>query len=300
MRTFGVITAALAALASTVAAMPSTSNAGLTFAARDGDSLNSFEECKETSELDCGFVTAPTPTEPAEESSEAPEEDLNNAQRLARGLPLKAPTRRDATRVHLARHSQGPTTTLRGFLRVDRSDGTGTLGYISKNTFSGAQYRYQTRNEALVVHFDIPEGSTSPVDNLNIETENSDIQKTFPRLALVQGRDNVNSDLTTGSFQYAYIAGSDATAPGATPQGVPNSYTASTGLSRTAESAVWRYDPKDNKVYAHWTNGDENMAQSEMFVQSTAMYVGGDLSAFKARYPSPTIPVELTFVPFGV
>jgi hypothetical protein len=291
MRTFGIVTAALAALASTVAAAPSTSNAGTTFPLLAREDVPT-DNC-DAAEIPCEFLTAPIPDESVEKRSEY----MSNGERLARGLPLNSPHKRTATRAHAARHSQGPTTTLRGYIRVDRADGDGELGYLSRHPFSGAQHRYQDITNAMVVNFVIPSGASSEVKQIDIQTENSDIQTTYPRLAIVQGRDNTDSDFRTGSYQYGYIAGSDATSPGATPQNVDNSYSEATGTARTAESAVWTFDPTDNSIVPVWTNTDGSAAPIQVFTQSTALYVGGDSGSFVSRYPSPIITVTYTFVP---
>jgi hypothetical protein len=112
-------------------------------------------------------------------------------------------------------------------------------------------------------------------------------------------------------------------APGATPQSVGNSYTTATGTARDAESAVvsvilrhmkrrpltrpqWTYNPSTQQLSPQWINSDGSAwlplslplrildcclapANTVSFTQSTALYVGGDSSAFVSRYPSPII-----------
>jgi len=225
--------------------------------------------------------------------------DLTNAERLAQGLPLKAPTRRwhAANRRHDATPSTLPTPPSqqrRGVIQVKRADNQNLLGYISKNTFSKAQYRYQTLDDALVVSFALPAGAHS-ANNLNFKPENSDITG-FDFLGAVQGRDNTSNDFAVGSYQYGYIASTNETPGESGPQAVGNSYSQVTGTTRASESAVWSYDDNDDSISLTWINSDGSAAPTKMFTQSTALYIGGDSGSFASRYPSPVIDVTFTFV----
>jgi hypothetical protein len=91
---------------------------------------------------------------------------LTNAQRLARGLPLGRPRRLTPSRVRARDAAPSATPTVRGMIRVDRADGTGTLGYISKSPLSDAQYRYQDTSLALVVNIPMSGVAESQVEVL--------------------------------------------------------------------------------------------------------------------------------------
>lgn len=100
-------------------------------------------------------------------------------------------------------------------------------------------------------------------------------------------------------MQYAYLTATAATPPNSAPQLVGNSYTAVTGLSRASESAVWTVDITTGAMTPKWTNPDGSTPTVELFIQSTALYSGGDAAQFGARYPSPLIPYYLSFTDIG-
>jgi hypothetical protein len=119
------------------------------------------------SEMDCGPLSFNTPEVIA--PTPVVERELTNAARLARGLPLKAPGRRfTPSRVHRSTTSPGPT--VRGYIRVDKADGTGNLGYLSAHPFSGAQHRYQDISNAMIVNFPAVLG-TDTETQIDIATE---------------------------------------------------------------------------------------------------------------------------------
>ncbi|KIO29644.1 hypothetical protein M407DRAFT_242524 [Tulasnella calospora MUT 4182] len=224
-------------------------------------------------------------------------EQLTNAERFVRGLPPKRPKLLQGSSLRRTQPSPVPLTTYRGMVRIDKEDGTGTLGYLSAHPFSGAQYRYQPDiNDAAIVTFKFDPAQTLGSAS-EFMTENSDIQASFPNLGLVQGRDDTDSNIAAGSFHYLYIAGTTPTSPDATPQAVPNSYTAVTGTARTAESEVWTFNSDTNALTLQWVNTDGSKPTTILFTQSTALYASADPHAFNARYPASIIRVTYTFVP---
>lgn len=147
-----------------------------------------------------------------------------------------------------------PIVTKQGIVQVTNAANGAVLGYISKNSFSGAQYRYQPNEvDAMAISFDAPQGATS-VTQARITSLNADTG--FPLLGLIQGRDNTNSDIAAGSFHYGYFGGTNGVAPGTTPQNVGNSYTTASGKQRTSESDVWTIDLVTGAVTAQWINSD--------------------------------------------
>lgn len=80
---------------------------------------------------------------------------------LTRSLPLNKPApRRTSPHVARAQSSPAPVVTYTARIRIDRADGTGTLGYVGAVT--GAQALLQTSAaNAVVVSFSLPVGSTS-------------------------------------------------------------------------------------------------------------------------------------------
>jgi len=84
--------------------------------------------------------------------------------------------------VHLPRASPLPKVTLRGVIQVTNAVDGQILGYISKNSFSGAQYRYQPSiGDALIVTFPINIGAITAV-NVRITSEVSAYSINFTAL----------------------------------------------------------------------------------------------------------------------
>lgn len=231
--------------------------------------------------------------------------ELTNAERLRRGLTPKSPILRRGTPVRRHADPSGrprPTdpgnpnsTKRRGVIQVLNADSGASLGYVSSTALNKAFYTYETsKDNALIVKFDIDE--TESGTDLNLSIENSDTGYTF--LGLIQGRDDTNSNLNSGSFHYTYIGGikNPGTEPGSGPTNIDNSYTTATGRKRTAESAVWTYDSSSGKLTPQWTNTDGSVPAVHYFSQSTVIYVGGDQNAFHNKYSAPVTSVAFKFV----
>ncbi|EIN06340.1 hypothetical protein PUNSTDRAFT_127647 [Punctularia strigosozonata HHB-11173 SS5] len=244
-----------------------------------------------STELSCELAfprsVAPSPTVRSTER-------LTNAQRLSRGLPLNPPHRR-GTPVARSASSPTPSVTYSGYIRVDKaSDGT-TLGYISKNALNGDLTKYEAPiASAMPVTFYMPVGATS-ASRLNIYIGQSGLS-TYTLLGLVQGRDSTTPRIASGSYNYLYITGTAETAPGSAPQTVGNSYTTVSGISRYSESAVWSYDSSTGRLVPHWINADGAEPTTALWTQSSALYAGGDSTAFANRYASPVTVLTFTFV----
>ncbi|KAF7359311.1 hypothetical protein MSAN_01273500 [Mycena sanguinolenta] len=180
--------------------------------------------------------------------------DLTNAERLARRLPLKPPTRRSSARRATA--SPAPQPVNRGYIEVwsidDNGSRTGVLGYVSRTTRDlGQHVVQQSLDDALFV---------SPSGNGYLVSLNSDVS--FPAfLGLVQSPEDTTSGLAEGSLNYLVLASTGQTAPNATPQSVSNSLG-----PFLAESPVWTFDPATNTLTASWINPDGSLAPINPFI----------------------------------
>ncbi|KAJ6500524.1 hypothetical protein C8R45DRAFT_978054 [Mycena sanguinolenta] len=186
---------------------------------------------------------------------------LTNAERLARRLPLKPPTRRSSARRATA--SPAPQPANRGYIEVWFVDDNGSrLGYVSRTTRERRQYVVQpSMDDALLV---------SPSGNGDLVILNSDISsRGF--LGLVQGPEDTSSGLAEGSPNYLVLASTEQTAPNATPQSVGNSVG-----PFPAESAVWTLDPVTNTLTANWINPDGSPAPTIPFIDGDTIYFAGD------------------------
>ncbi|EDR05232.1 uncharacterized protein LACBIDRAFT_329924 [Laccaria bicolor S238N-H82] len=160
---------------------------------------------------------APTPSVPSLLDA------LTNAERLVRGMPLKAPVRRRSDFVRRSTPSSVPvvqvvkTVTKRGVIEVKNSTGD-CLGYTSKNSLSKAQLQFSfiyrelpTRNVRLLCH----------------------------------------------SWLARCISSRFVTAvAGAVPANIFNVYTNVTTLVRAAESDVWTIDLTTSNLNPQWINSN--------------------------------------------
>ncbi|TFK39516.1 hypothetical protein BDQ12DRAFT_705008 [Crucibulum laeve] len=219
-----------------------------------------------------------------------------NAERLVRGLPLKPPTRRDSAR--RSGPSALPQVEKRGIIEITNTDNGQVIGYVSKNSFSKAQLRYQPAiTDAVTVTFSANTGATSLTD-ARITLVDSDVGAGYPLLGLIQGRDDTNANIASRSFHYLYFGAVavPGTAPNTPGAAVSNSYTGVTGSQRVAESDVWNIDLTTGSITPQWTNTDGSQPATDLFSQGTALYAGGDSAAFLSRYPSPLTHYTLKFI----
>ncbi|EDR05219.1 uncharacterized protein LACBIDRAFT_329886 [Laccaria bicolor S238N-H82] len=259
---------------------------------------------------------APTPSVPS------PLDALTNAERLVRGMPLKAPVRRRSDFVRRSTPSSVPviqvvkTVTKRGVIEVKNSTGD-CLGYISKNSLSKAQLQYESAIEnATTVTFPIQESSIS-ASQVRITMEDSD-EIGFPLLGLVQGANDTSVDIGSESYNQDLARGISSrfvtAVAGAVPANISNAYTNVTTLVRAAESDVWTIDLTTGNLSPQWINSNGcklgahphifqalNVSllaapTTVLFAQSSALYAGGNSSTFSAQFPSPITEYTLQFV----
>ncbi|KAF7295350.1 hypothetical protein MIND_01074400 [Mycena indigotica] len=211
---------------------------------------------------------------------------LTNAQRLARGLPLKPPTRRASAR----RATTSPSPVARGYIQVVALDRDGNsndvLGFVSRNRYQNAQYLIQPAidDSALLVTSDGP----------YLILDNDPSPHRF--VGLVQGREDDSSTLAEGSSNYLYLAASDQTSSGSSPQSIGNAINDAYSGSFTAESAVWTLDPITHRLAAQWTNTDSSRAPTLAFTQGSAIYFTADLNAFQQAHSAPIQRIAFVFI----
>jgi hypothetical protein len=222
---------------------------------------------------------------------------LTNAELLRRGLPLNNPIMRRGSPVRRQSPSSVPPpvkTTHAGVVEVHNAADGSLLGYIGKDLLNGAQLGFKPSiADALLISFETD--STGSGTDIDISMTNSN--PSWPLLGLIQGRDDTDSNFAPGSYQYGYLGGvaNPGTQPGDGPTLIDNSYP--TGTPRTAETAVWTFDGTSGTLTPVWINEDGTTPALQTWTQSTALYIGGDQSAFHSRYPAPVTGVTYKFVP---
>ncbi|TEB22129.1 hypothetical protein FA13DRAFT_1741195 [Coprinellus micaceus] len=232
----------------------------------------------------------PTPTTPETRSEAGVMGRMTNAERLANGLPLKSPARRRRPRTPLNRlearvqASPGPSQTNSGRLALRDASGQ-RVGYVMNTLLNNAQLGTTTDvSKALRVSVTFDSLLSNP-SQLQVTLLNSNVVG-YPLLALIQGRDNTNQDLSAGSFHYVYSGGAaePGSGPGSTGIAGQNTYTA---VSRIAQTDVWTFDRSTFGLTPAWINSNGDAKTFSLYTQSTAIYGLVDPAAFSGRYPSP-------------
>jgi len=223
---------------------------------------------------------------------------VTNAELLRRGLPLKGPILRRGSPVRRQSPSSVPPPVIithTGIVEVHNAANGNLLGYIGKNLVNGGAQLGIDPSVANALIISFPTDSTGSGDDIDISIANSN--PSWPLLGLIQGRDDTNSNFEAGSYQYGYLGGVEnpGTQPGDKPTLIGNSYFI--GSPRTAETAVWSFDGPSGDLTPVWINEDGTTPALQTWTQSNGLYIGGDQSAFFARYPAPVTAVTYTFVP---
>ncbi|EED79089.1 predicted protein [Postia placenta Mad-698-R] len=198
---------------------------------------------------------------------------LTNAQRLARGLTPNRP-----------RFNRAGTIQVTGA-------GTGTPAFISRvpNAFGEYAVTTDTADALIVQYTDCADASVIDLATLNGIAD-------VPYLGAITGFATALQDLRRGSSAYAYIGGTDQTAPGATPQAVSNSFMAATGDQEEAESALWTLNRTTGALSAQWVNIDGSKPETIIvYSPENFLVITGDPTIFGASFGTSPV-VTLTFV----
>ncbi|KAJ7054557.1 hypothetical protein C8F01DRAFT_1374194 [Mycena amicta] len=249
--------------------------------------LDGRDSAQCTSEFSCEPVSYPQHTA---RTWQGKSRNLSNAERVRRGLPLKAPASRV---IHAARTQSSPVppVTYSGVLQVFSGDVS--LGYIAPDPNYWTPLLTADANSALQVSFQLNQGSTAG-SQLDFTQLNDNRGGLF---GFVLGRDSTSSDIAPGSFNYLYLDPvATSSGPGSTPQSTPSYFSTSSGLDKQAETSVWSVDLTSGDVSAQWINSDSSAPTTILFVQSNHLYAGGDPDAFHSRFPAPVTAVTLKFI----
>ncbi|KAF5320700.1 hypothetical protein D9619_002172 [Psilocybe cf. subviscida] len=229
---------------------------------------------------------------PADPVVNVAREPLTNAERLSRGLPPKAPTRR----FHAARTqaSPSPQNSFTGKIEVRNTDGGAVLGWLSTATSDAGNIKPTTNEgEAMKFTFTLDFGATSG-SQVRVNMQNSP----GPLLGLVEGRDNANPDIGADSFQYMYLNGISlpGSSPGSSPTAQTSVYSTKNSVTKHAETDIWTIDTVSGAMSVQWINSDGSAPATYLFLQSNYVYAGGSPSKFHDRYPAPVTTVSFKFV----
>ncbi|KAF8149447.1 hypothetical protein B0H34DRAFT_679237 [Crassisporium funariophilum] len=231
--------------------------------------------------------------------------EWTNAERLARGLPLKKPTPRRSG-VSARQASPLPSTTYTGVIQVfDVASLDVPIGYVSEDSENRRILKHRPLLvDAVRVSFNLETGATAGTD-IQITMLNSDFTQDF-LLGLVQGVQAVDNVMGPASdshdISYFYVAGVRApgSLPGAVPAVIPNSYTTMTGIQRSAISDVWSISLDTGVLTPAWVNPDGTKPAVDFFSAGvTAELYGGDQATFLVQFPLevPNFQVAFKFIP---
>ncbi|KAJ7454673.1 hypothetical protein FB451DRAFT_1373346 [Mycena latifolia] len=210
-----------------------------------------------------------------------------NAERLARGLPLLKPHRRDM--VHPARAQSSPVapTTVKCNIQVQTSDGA-NRGYLStETTYSSFYGKFQANQGAGALEISLSFSSAS----------SSQLALT---LGGIVGYFNSDDNIYATSYNYMWLGGTTESSPGSPPvYGDGNSFSADPdyGPPKKMESAIWSYDPGTKLLAPQWINTDSSAPPTVLaFAEGDENFVLiGSVSAYNSRF-SAALPATFTCV----
>jgi hypothetical protein len=97
----------------------------------------------------------------------------------------------------------------------------------------------------------------------------------YPYIGGILGFTSSGSDFATGSYDYAVIGATTATAVHATPATGPNAFTAATGIPEPIQSAIWSLS-NGNILTAQWVNSDSSTPKTYIVDSSGILALTGD------------------------
>ncbi|KAF6758807.1 hypothetical protein DFP72DRAFT_844621 [Ephemerocybe angulata] len=230
----------------------------------------------------------------AEVPSPTPTEQLTNAERLRRHLPLLPPTRRHGALT--PRASCVPLTDGTGILQVRLAVNGAVKGYISKVYDGQNSYTVSTLQDALTVDL----SSTSLSGPLEISAvDGPDASR--PLIGAVGGSGGFN--FASGQVGYTYLSGTGHTPANSPPSSTAGSSLNEFGYTGPVESTIWFVNCLSLEVTAQWTNDDGSQFPTSVFYDPGVDYVGlvGDFNAFTSTFPTEdAYLVTLHFIPTGI
>jgi len=236
--------------------------------------------------------------------SQVEDREFTNAKRLASGLPLKPPRRRNYGSGHGHQppsHPQpsgypGSGSCTNGHLEV--RDHTGScIGYVGKDCNSYGQYG--VTNDAdlhLVVSIDLEAAASGGTD---IKTVNGP-DANFPYFGGISGytSDCDCANLKKNSKNYAYLGATSQTLPFSSATTSGNSFTSKTKITRGVQSAIFSYDSETHEIAPQWINEDSSQPETHLGYSQGSLVLTGDRDIFSTLLGgADTKWVSLHFVP---
>ncbi|KAH7108578.1 hypothetical protein BKA62DRAFT_682728 [Auriculariales sp. MPI-PUGE-AT-0066] len=226
-------------------------------------------------------------------------ERMTNAKRMAAGLPINPPHRRNHADL-AARHpkpssSPVPGRNLDGYVQISNANNGKFLGYIGKAYQVYGEYGPVNKiNKALKVS--VQGVSNHKSGPLQIVGKNGD--KTYPNLGGLVGYASTSDALTAGNSNYLYIGGVQQTGAGSSPVTGGSAFFDATSAQAKVESAVWQFNSSNRKITLQWVNPDGSITNGKLvlYKPDNVLLAVGDIKAFRQEFGGPTVPVVLTLI----
>ncbi|KAJ7137508.1 hypothetical protein C8R43DRAFT_1109809 [Mycena crocata] len=198
-----------------------------------------------------------------------------NSDRLRRGLPPLAPTRRHGS----SHHGHG----------VTKSDGTHG-GYIGQR-YDGQHSYTLTHSRNTALHVKLP--SSSPYGgSFNLLALNGP-DHDHPYLGAVGARSGYR--FAHGQRGSAYLTGTGTAPANSPPSSHIGSSMESSGYRAPGESQIWSMDCRTHEISAQWTDTDSSQHPTSLYYDPGADYLG--LNSEETHFGSGAYGVSFTFVP---
>ncbi|HWH10557.1 MAG TPA: Ig-like domain-containing protein [Solirubrobacteraceae bacterium] len=175
-----------------------------------------------------------------------------------------------------------------GNLQVTDTDTNTVVGFVSKTWNSFGEF-VVTTTPTDYLSVQVTDGATTSITALNGQNAS------FPLVGGIVGFSNSSNDLGSGSFNYAYLGGTTATAPGAAPQSGANAFTDATGIPEDIESSIWTDGPGAQMI-PQWVNTDGSRPATHLVDITGILVMAGDTTAFRNTF-GPADDVAINFVP---
>lgn len=235
--------------------------------------------------------------------------ELTNAKRLAAGLPLKRPVRRNhrggnghGGNPHHPQPSGHPGGgnggCTSGHLEVRDNDGN-CIGYVGKDWNDYGQYGLCGQDDIdlrLEVSIDLELAKRGATDIKTVNGPDAD----FPYFGGITGftSDCGCSDISQNSKNYVYLGATTQTDPHAPPQSGSNSFTKKTQVSRKVQSAIFSYDSDTSEITPQWINEDSSTPPTHLGISHSSLILAGDQDLFSKIFGADdTQWISIHFVP---
>ncbi|KAJ1305341.1 hypothetical protein OPQ81_000357 [Rhizoctonia solani] len=182
-------------------------------------------------------------------------------------------------------------------IRVTHASNGTVLGFVSPVWNRHGEYGIiQTnQNGSLEVSFSFSPKSPTQLDLL----ATNHVNKTYPYMGATVGFVSPSNDLVVGGYNYLFITGTTKI-PAGPPVGADNnSFGGTTGIPKSAESAIWTYNRATKDLTPQWVNTNGSIPTSYVVYANdfnNAFVMVGDLGVFGKTFGKTYPLIKFTCV----